>query len=88
MRSVLIIDIFLLGERGQEFGPIPDLPIMGSAEESPPSTRGLMLSGEKHAQISKFLGSYTNGNIYERLPTCFRHLVPQDISYAMSESYR
>ncbi|KAG8935525.1 His Kinase A domain containing protein [Tulasnella sp. 418] len=67
----------------QEFGSISDLPILGAAEDLVAPNRGRMLSGEDHAKISKFLATCPDGKIYERLPSCFKHLVPPDIQYTM-----
>ncbi|KAG8864828.1 His Kinase A domain containing protein [Tulasnella sp. 330] len=72
------------GEQSRDFGAIPPLPILASDEDSPniiPATTPL--SGDEHAKLSKFLTTYTNGKIYERLPSCFRKMMPADIQYAM-----
>lgn len=73
------------GEPSWEFGAIPALPVLGRAEAPGPLNplRDAPLSGEDHAKISKFLTTCTEGKIYERLPSCFRRTLPQDIEYAM-----
>lgn len=74
------------GERAHEFGSIPALPVLGRAEsrENLNPLRDDALSGDDHAKISKFLTTCTEGKIYERLPSCFRRTMPNDIQYAMS----
>lgn len=71
--------------RHMEFGPIPALPILGSCEETSNPLRHQGISGDDHAKISKFLSTSPEGKIYERLPSCFRHLVPPDLQHAMGE---
>ncbi|KAG8857653.1 His Kinase A domain containing protein [Tulasnella sp. 330] len=73
------------GERTHVFGTIPPLPILG-ADEDPASAnpdRESPLNGEDHAKLSKFLSTCTEGRIYERLPSCFRKIMPKNIQYAM-----
>ncbi|KAG8906833.1 His Kinase A domain containing protein [Tulasnella sp. 403] len=70
-------------ERRPEFTPIPALPILGADEETSNPLRGQPFSGEEHAKLSKFLSTCPEGKIYERLPSCFRRLMPQNIQYAM-----
>ncbi|KZT56914.1 hypothetical protein CALCODRAFT_435003 [Calocera cornea HHB12733] len=68
-----------------EFGPIPALPVLGSAEHGVDAAqRGRGLTATEHAKLSDFLVSYPDGKIYEGLvPLCFRHLLPNNIQYAM-----
>ncbi|KAG8871035.1 His Kinase A domain containing protein [Tulasnella sp. 332] len=73
------------GERAQEFGAIPQLPVLGSSEDSSYTNpqRSAHLNGDDHAKLSKFLGTHTDGKIYERLPSCFKKMMPANTHYAM-----
>ncbi|KAG8869471.1 His Kinase A domain containing protein [Tulasnella sp. 331] len=73
------------GERAQEFGAIPQLPVLGSSEDLSYTNpqRSAHLNGDDHAKLSKFLGTHTDGKIYERLPSCFKKMMPANTHYAM-----
>lgn len=73
------------GEKRHEFGRIPALPVLGSAENSSPAPeRSEPLSGEAHAKLAAFLANFPDGRIYERIvPACFRGIVPTNLQYAM-----
>ncbi|KAG9010965.1 His Kinase A domain containing protein [Tulasnella sp. JGI-2019a] len=73
------------GERSHEFGTIPPLPVLGTGEDRANINplRETPLGGEDHAKLSKFLTTCTEGKIYERLPSCFRNIMPRNIHYAM-----
>ncbi|KAG9029587.1 His Kinase A domain containing protein [Tulasnella sp. JGI-2019a] len=73
------------GERSREFGAIPPLPVLGSAEEPANINplRSRQLNGDDHAKLSKFLTTYTDGKIYECLPSCFRNIIPANAHYTM-----
>ncbi|KZO91573.1 hypothetical protein CALVIDRAFT_521478 [Calocera viscosa TUFC12733] len=71
--------------RKYEFGSIPPLPVLGSAETAvDPDQRARGLTAIEHAKLSDFLVNYPDGKIYEGLvPLCFRHMLPNNIQYAM-----
>ncbi|KAG9029586.1 His Kinase A domain containing protein [Tulasnella sp. JGI-2019a] len=72
------------GERSHEFCPIPSLPVLGSDEPFANNDHiPEPLTGDDHAKLSKFLTIHPNGKIYERLPSCFRSMMPANIQYAM-----
>jgi hypothetical protein len=76
-------------ESRHEYGRIPPLPILGSAENSttPPPGRNEPLSGEAHAKLASFFATYPDGRMYERVvPSCFRGIVPANLQYAMGMS--
>lgn len=77
------------GEKRHEYGRIPPLPVLGSAENStsPPAGRDEPLSGEAHARLASFLATYPDGRVYEHaVPSCFRGIVPANLQYAMGMS--
>lgn len=72
---------------GHEYGRIPPLVVLGSAEGGEiPKRRNQDLSGDAHMKLAAFLANFPDGRIYERVvPSCFKGVVPDNVKYAMGK---
>lgn len=74
-----------IGERSLTFKPIPALPILGQDEAMERVDAMEDYTADEHQRLSTFLSTCKDGKIYERVPSCFRSIIPSGSRYAMSE---